>query len=173
LLGDELVRKRRRQFFGNEAGIAILEAALLVPLLVVMVFFIVDVGGVVWQTVGLQYSLTDTARWIVPDKRHVMFPGNTRRAITNSIRQYTQDRARSLGVRLDRCNVSVCSFDGSFCECAPLAGCSSTCVVDPTTISVYDYPEGFRISGTVEADVILGFLGFPITRNVFTKIEAE
>jgi hypothetical protein len=170
-LVDRVYRVRSK----SERGIAILEAALLVPIFVVIVFFIVDVGGVVWQTVGLQYALTDTARWIVPDRRHPKFPGRTYTTdITNSIRQYAEDRARSLGVRLSSCDVTVCDFSGAYCECpVPITGCPNSCTVVANAIPAYDYPEGFRISGTVQTQVILGFLKFPITRHVFTKIEAQ
>jgi Flp pilus assembly protein TadG len=96
---------RRRGFWGDEAGAALVEYALVLPALLALVFGIMQLGGMAWTQEALNYAVQEAARCAVVRPDLCGTPGD--------VQHYAASQALGLSVQASAFDVSAdtCGVD--------------------------------------------------------------
>jgi Flp pilus assembly protein TadG len=143
----ELLGRFRREAGNGEAGTAVVEFAVVLPLLLLIVFGIVDFGRAVNYTNDATHLASEGARWATVDSN----PG-----APSSLQQYLAGQADSTEM-MDNAKVCISFPNGS----APQAG-------DPVQVTV---SVDFNWTPYISKSVFGGATGITLTGKAVMRIE--
>lgn len=99
-----------------------LDAAITIPVFIVVLFFIIDAARMSYLAVSLQDSLHRTARWAITGDIREDGEGEQMSRF-NSLRQVLIEEAGARGITISPEEIFVCPIEVADCSC-PVGGCA-------------------------------------------------
>ena len=111
---------KKRQF-SSEYGVSMLDAAITIPVFIIVLFFIIDAARISYLAVSLQDSLHRTARWAITGERCFPAPDGSPICFDTreeALKEKMQREASDRGITINDDEIYVCTVDVADCTCA-------------------------------------------------------
>lgn len=159
----------KRFRMSDEAGVSMLDAAVTIPVFILVMFFIIDAARTSYLAVSLQDSLHSAARWTITGETHDDHPTSR----VESVKEILIENAARRGITINRCEIFICPIDVPDCTC-PIGG--DPCVVECDYLNppeeVIDSGRLFKISARTRLSVPMTLYAMDIERTAVGRNEA-